>query len=94
MKLTIVIDTEDERGIRDSFKIVNHFYKKVDARGYGREVKFRKIALIKILRKYMKGSIEHLNDEASDQVRDIGDMGNLRNAKRFADRLFSETFDL
>ena len=94
MKLTIVVDTEDERGIRDSWKIINHFYKRVDDRGYGREVKFGKIAFIKMLRKYAKESVQHLNDENSDQVRDINDMGNLRNAKRFADRLFSENFDL
>ena len=49
---------------------------------------FGKIEFIKMLRKFMKESIEHLNDEDSNQVKDIGDMGNLRNAKRFADRMF------
>ena len=36
----------------------------------------------------MKESVNHLNDEESNQVKDIGDMYNLRNAKRFADRIF------
>jgi hypothetical protein len=50
---------------------------------------FGKIEFIKMLRKFMKESIEHLNDEDSGQVRDMDDMPNLRNAKRFADRIFT-----
>ena len=56
--------------------------------GMSHKEAFGKIEFIKMLRKFMKESIEHLNDEESNQVKDIGDMGNLRNAKRFADRMF------
>ena len=42
-----------------------------------------------MLRKFMKESIEHLDDPDSGQVRDMADMPNLRNAKRFADRIFT-----
>ena len=53
MKLTIVIDTEDERGIRDSYKIISHFFKKFDTSGgYGRQVKYSKIPFIKMLRSF------------------------------------------
>jgi len=37
----------------------------------------------------MRESINHLNDEESNQVKDIDDLANLRNAKRFADRIFT-----
>ena len=30
MKMTIVIDTDDPTGIRDAYKIVAHFHKRVD----------------------------------------------------------------
>ena len=49
---------------------------------------FGKIEFIKMLRKFMRESIEHLDDPDSNQVKDLNDMGNLRNAKRFADRMF------
>ena len=42
-----------------------------------------------MLRKFMKESIEHLDDPDSNQVKDINDIHNLRNAKRFADRIFT-----
>ena len=50
---------------------------------------FGKIEFIKMLRKFMKESIDHLNDEDSNQVKSLEDMRNLRNAKRFADRIFT-----
>ena len=57
--------------------------------GTSHKESFGKIEFIKTLRKFMKESIEHLKDEDSNQVKDIADMGNLRNAKRFADRIFT-----
>ena len=36
----------------------------------------------------MRESVAHMKDEEDGQVKDIDDMANLRNAKRFADRIF------
>ena len=89
--MTIVIDSEDTKGIDAALKMTRLMHEKyVDTAGsYGRKESFGKIEFIKMLRKFMKESIEHLNDEESNQVKDVGDMGNLRNAKRFADRIFT-----
>ena len=82
MKLTIVIDTDDEQGVRDSYKIVNHFYRKFERPGYGREIRFGKIAFIKMLRKFAKA--------AKDAETAGEDSGSLRFTKRYADPLFVE----
>ena len=50
---------------------------------------FGKIEFIKLLRKFMRESIDHMKNDDSGQVKDIDDMANLRNAKRFADRIFT-----
>lgn len=83
MKITIVIDTDDERGIRDSYKIVNHFYSRIATRPYtGKELRFGKIQFIKMLRKFAKGSrIAETEGE---------DTGSLKWNKVYADRLFAE----
>jgi hypothetical protein len=88
MKMTIVIDSEDTKGIEAALTMTKLMYTKYVSAGGGQKESFGKIEFIKMLRKFMKESIEHLNDEDSNQVKDIGDMGNLRNAKRFADRIF------
>ena len=88
MKMTIVIDSEDREGIDAALKIARLMHEKYVSSGVGRKEAFGKIEFIKMLRKFAKESIEHLDDPDSDQVKDIGDMGNLRNAKRFADRIF------
>ena len=91
MKMTIVIDSEDTKGIQAALTMTKLMHEKyVESGGsYGRKESFGKIEFIKMLRKFMKESIEHLNDEDSSQVRDIADLGNLRNSKRFADRIFT-----
>ena len=90
MKMTIVIDSEDTKGIQAALTMTKLMHEKYVEPGgsYGRKESFGKIEFIKMLRKFLKESIEHLDDPDSDQVKDIGDMGNLRNAKRFADRIF------
>jgi hypothetical protein len=90
MKMTIVLDSEDTKGIEAALSIATLMHSKYvrDATYPSHKESFGKIEFIKMLRKFMKESIEHLNDEDSNQVKDIGDMGNLRNAKRFADRMF------
>ena len=89
MKMTIVIDSEDTQGIDSALRIARLMHDKYVSTGTSHKESFGKIEFIKMLRKFMKESIEHLNDEESNQVKDIGDMGNLRNAKRFADRMFA-----
>ena len=88
MKMTIVIDSDDREGINDALKMVRIMHEKYVSTGSYHKESFGKIEFIKMLRKIMKESVNHLNDEESNQVKDIGDMYNLRNAKRFADRIF------
>lgn len=86
--MTIVIDSDDREGIHDALKMVRIMHEKYVGSGVAHKESFGKIEFIKMLRKFTKESIEHLDDPDSNQVKDIGDMGNLRNAKRFADRIF------
>jgi len=89
MKMTIVIDSDDTKGIQAALTMTRLMHDKYVTHGTSHKESFGKIEFIKMLRKFTKESIEHLNDPESSQVKDIGDMGNLRNAKRFADRIFS-----
>jgi len=87
--MTIVIDSDDRQGIDAALRIARLMHDKYVSTGTSHKESFGKIEFIKALRKFMKESIEHLNDEDSDQVKSLSDMGNLRNAKRFADRIFT-----
>ena len=87
--MTIVIDSDDREGLDAALRIARLMHDKYVSTGTSHKESFGKIEFIKTLRKFMKESIEHLNDEDSNQVKDIADMGNLRNAKRFADRIFT-----
>ena len=89
MKMTIVIDSEDREGIDAALKVTRLMHEKYVTGGTSQKESFGKIEFIKMLRKFMRESINHLNDEDSNQVKDIDDLANLRNAKRFADRIFS-----
>jgi hypothetical protein len=84
MKLTIVIDTEDPEGLRDTFKIVSHFIRKQTPShlSSGRTVKYGKIPFIKMLRKF---SLDVIQAEKDGQ-----DGHGLRLAKSFADIQFHE----
>ncbi len=86
--MTIVIDSDDREGINDALKMVRILHTKYSGNATYHKESFGKIEFIKMLRKFMKESIDHLNDEESDQVKSLEDMRNLRNAKRFADRMF------
>ena len=88
MKMTIVIDSEDTQGIDAALKMTRLMHEKYVGTAVTHKESFGKIEFIKMLRKFMKESVEHLKDEDSNQVKDLSDMGNLRNAKRFADRMF------
>ena len=89
MKMTIVIDSEDREGIHDALKMVRIMHTKYSGNATAHKESFGKIEFIKMLRKFMRESINHMNNEDSGQVRDIDDLPNLRNAKRFADRIFT-----
>ena len=84
MKMTIVIDTDDEQGIRDSFKIVSHFYKRIDPRGHYTmsEIKYTKIPFIKMIRAFAKEA-KNAEDHGEDST-------SLRFAKQWADKAFYE----
>ena len=89
MKMTIVIDSDDREGIHDALKMVRIMHTKYSGNATVHKESFGKIEFIKTLRKFMRESVKHLQDEDSGQVRDIDDLASLRNAKRFADRIFS-----
>ena len=89
MKMTIVIDSNDREGIHDALKMVRIMHTKYSGNATAHKESFGKIEFIKMLRKFMRESLNHLNDEDSGQVKDLDDLPNLRNAKRFADRIFT-----
>ena len=89
MKMTIVIDSDDREGINDALKMVRIMHEKYSGNVTYHKESFGKIEFIKLLRKYMKESVACLKNEEDNQVKSIDDMSNLRNAKRFADRIFT-----
>ena len=89
MKMTIVIDSDDRDGINDALKMVRIMHTKYSGNATAHKESFGKIEFIKMLRKFMRESVKHMQDEEDNQVKDIDDMANLRNAKRFADRIFT-----
>ena len=84
MKLTIVIDTEDERGIRDSYKIISHFFKRIDTSGgyEPRQVKYSKIPFIKMLRSFAA-------DARDAEIEGI-ESTSLKFTKTWADAVFNK----
>jgi len=89
MKMTIVIDSDDREGINDALKMVRIMHTKYSGNATYHKESFGKIEFIKLLRKFMKESVEHMKNDEDGQVKDINDLANLRNAKRFADRIFT-----
>ena len=89
MKMTLVVDTDDREGINDALKMIRIMHEKYSGNVTYHKESFGKIEFIKLLRKFMKESVVCLKNEEDNQVKDIDDMANLRNAKRFADRIFS-----
>lgn len=87
--MTIVIDSEDTEGIKAALEVARIMHTRYIGSGATtHKESFGKIEFIKILRKFMRESVKHLQDDDDNQVKDIDDMANLRNAKRFADRIF------
>ena len=90
MKMTLVVDTDDPKGVVAAFEMVAILQKKAgrlrEPRPFTQE--FGKIEYIKGLRKYVREQLNALKDPEDDSVRDVEDMHRLRNTKHFADRIF------
>jgi hypothetical protein len=91
MKMTLVVDTDDPKGIDHAWEMIAVLQKKAgrnpSAVRYTKE--FGKIEYIKSLRKYVREQADALKDSNNDSVTDVNDMQSLRNTKTFADRIFS-----
>ena len=90
MKMTLVVDTDDPKGIDHAWEMIAVLQKKAGrnptAIRYTKE--FGKIEYIKSLRKYVREQVDALKDSDNDSVTDVNDMQSLRNTKQFADRIF------
>ncbi len=86
MKITLVLDTEDEEGIVDTLKIVNHFYEKSISAAFHkssvRQVSYGKIPFIKMLREFARYAV--------DAHKEGEDPAGLRFAKEYADSEFNK----
>ena len=91
MKMTLVVDTDDPKGIDHAWEMIAVLQKKagrnVAPRPFNKE--FGKIEYIKALRKYVTEQVKAFKDPDNDSVTDIEDMHRLRNTKLFADRIFN-----
>ena len=92
MKMTLVVDTDDPKGIDHAWEMIAVLQKKagriVTPRPFNKE--FNKIEYIKALRKYTREQVAAFKDPDNDTVKDIEDISRLRNTKEFADRIFSD----
>ena len=91
MKMTLVVDTDDPKGIDHAWEMIAILQKKagrnIPLRSFNKE--FGKIEYIKALRKYITEQVKAFKDPDNDTVKDIEDMQSLRNTKKFADRIFN-----
>ena len=91
MKMTLVVDTDDPKGIDAAWEMVAILQKKtgrnMPPRSFNKE--FGKIEYIKGLRKYVREQLDALKDPENDSVQDLEDIHRLRNTKHFADRIFN-----
>ena len=72
MKMTLVVDSSDREGLADALKMIRIMHQKYSGNASAHKESFGKIEFIKLLRKFMKESVNHLNDEESNQIKDIG----------------------
>ena len=91
MKMTLVVDTDDPKGIDAAWEMIAVLQKKaghsIKPRPYNKE--FGKIEYIKQLRKYVREQTAALEDPENISTVEIDNMHSLRNVKRFADRIFN-----
>ena len=80
MKTVVVFDTEDERGMRATVKIIDHLSKEYLSKSYANShtVTYKKIEFIKMLREY-----------ASMVEKGTASAG-LRDTKTYVDAIFEE----
>ena len=91
MKMTLVVDTDDPKGIDAAWEMIAVLQKKaghtVKPRPFTKE--FGKIEYIKALRKYVREQVDAFKDPDNTTVTDMDAMQSLRNTKTFADRIFN-----
>ena len=91
MKMTLVVDTDDPKGIDAAWEMIAVLQKKagrtVAPRPFTKE--FGKIEYIKALRKYVREQVAAFKDPENTTVTDLDAMQSLRNTKTFADRIFN-----
>jgi hypothetical protein len=87
MKMTLVVDTEDIKGLEASHKMITTLCRQYDTRidSRGMDKRFSKIAFIKALRGYMKAQ----QDAVESEDIKFEEMRSLRGAKQFADAIWS-----
>tara|TARA_R100001082_G_scaffold107030_1_gene80479 strand:- start:1851 stop:2138 length:288 start_codon:yes stop_codon:yes gene_type:complete len=88
MKTVIVFDTDDEEGMRNAFKIVDHLsmqYLNQRLRAMTpTEIRFGRIEFIKMIRAYAK----HITDAQKADAK--VDINSLRFNKEYADKIWQE----
>ena len=87
MKMTLVVDTEDIKGLEAAHKMISTMCRQYDVRVPTNlsEKRFAKIAFIKAMRAYMK---QQMNAVEAEDVK-FENMGSLRGAKNFADAIYN-----
>ena len=85
MKVTLVLDTEDPRGLTDALKMASYFYERYVDNTYSlTKLTFDKIRLMKVLR-YFVTEGQEFEEENPGKT-----MTNLRHVKDFVDNLIEE----
>ncbi len=91
MKMTLVVDTDDPKGIDAAWQMIAILQKKAGhATPSPLKKEFGKIEYIKQMRKYVREQVDALNDPNNESVESAEDMYRLRNTKMFADRIFRD----
>ena len=91
MKMTLVVDTDDPKGVDAAYEMVKILQKKAGSTTFHEPTKqsFGKIEYIKQLRKYVREQTAALQDPENLTTTEADNMHSLRNVKQFADRIFN-----
>ena len=96
MKMVICFDTEDEKGMENSIKMMNHLAQEYMSRSIAssNEARFGKIEFIKVLRIFAEniakeqGLVKESVEKDPSQPRRKEEWEGLRYAKEFADKVY------
>lgn len=97
MKMVICFDTEDEKGMENSIKMMDHLAREYMNRriaAHGSEAKFGKIEFIKVLRIFAEniakeqGLVRESVEKDPNQYRRKETWESLKFAKEFADKVY------